>query len=197
MTAPEANLRAADSDRERAVQLLRRHHDAGRLDHDDLEERVQAAYRSRTYGDLNALFLDLPALPGPPAAPTTSPVLREVSAPVRLGGGSSFRVTGVVGVPVEDAARELVDELAHTVQSSSFVLVDTHPRRLVLAGRRVPYWSWPLALFTFPFGLLAFLARTEERVTIELEPTADGLTRFTAYGIAPRRLRKHLGILAR
>jgi Domain of unknown function (DUF1707) len=62
-------LRAGDSDRQRVAERLRRAHDEGRLDLDEFDERVTAAWAARTYGDLDALTTDLPPEPAvrPPA----------------------------------------------------------------------------------------------------------------------------------
>lgn len=57
------HLRISDQDREQAADAIRAHFAAGRLDSDELEERVQAAYAARTQGELDALTADLPALP--------------------------------------------------------------------------------------------------------------------------------------
>ena len=54
-------LRASDADRESIVALLRDHCAAGRLDVDELEQRIGAAYSARTHGELGALLGDLPA----------------------------------------------------------------------------------------------------------------------------------------
>jgi hypothetical protein len=53
-------LRASDSDREEIVTELRHHGAAGRLDVDELEQRVGAAYSARTNGELARLLEDLP-----------------------------------------------------------------------------------------------------------------------------------------
>jgi len=60
---PAAQLRASDADREQLADELRAHAVAGRLDTDELEERLQAAYAARTAGDLAAVRRDLPATP--------------------------------------------------------------------------------------------------------------------------------------
>src|SRR5215216_4300920 len=73
--APEAarrdpELRASDAERESTVTLLREHGAAGRLDVEELEQRVGAAYAARTYGELRALLGDLPdKVPTRPVAP--------------------------------------------------------------------------------------------------------------------------------
>jgi Domain of unknown function (DUF1707) len=54
-------IRASDEDRERLVSDLNEHAAAGRLDTDELEERLQAAYSARTTAELDALREDLPS----------------------------------------------------------------------------------------------------------------------------------------
>jgi Domain of unknown function (DUF1707) len=61
-----ATLRASDADREAVAERLRRAAVEGRLEHDELEQRLDAALRARTYGELDRLLVDLPA---PRAAP--------------------------------------------------------------------------------------------------------------------------------
>jgi Domain of unknown function (DUF1707) len=56
-------LRASDAERESIVTLLREHGAAGRLDVDELEQRIGAAYAARTHGELDALLSDLPSKP--------------------------------------------------------------------------------------------------------------------------------------
>ena len=61
---PDASeLRVSDEERESAVRDIREHFAAGRLDDDELAERVAAAYAARTAGELAAIRADLPQLP--------------------------------------------------------------------------------------------------------------------------------------
>ncbi|GGR78533.1 hypothetical protein GCM10010252_16520 [Streptomyces aureoverticillatus] len=62
-----AELRASDADRERVAEELREALAEGRLDMGEFDERLDAAYRARTYGDLAPLTRDLPSAvpPGP------------------------------------------------------------------------------------------------------------------------------------
>src|SRR5688572_28989837 len=63
-TAPrDPSLRASDAERESIVSQLREHGAAGRLDVEELEQRVETAYSARTHGELGALLRDLPAAP--------------------------------------------------------------------------------------------------------------------------------------
>ena len=59
--APDrADMRAADADRDRVAELLREHCASGRLTAEELEERLDVAYRARRLGELEALTADLP-----------------------------------------------------------------------------------------------------------------------------------------
>jgi Domain of unknown function (DUF1707) len=69
--ADPRQLRAADTDRDRAVELLRQAAAEGRITFDELDERISRAYAAKTFADLEALTSDLPG-PG-------------VSAPVPAG----------------------------------------------------------------------------------------------------------------
>jgi hypothetical protein len=60
---PAGSIRASDADRERLADELREHAVAGRLETDELEERLSAAYSARTTAELAALRHDLPATP--------------------------------------------------------------------------------------------------------------------------------------
>jgi Domain of unknown function (DUF1707) len=56
-------IRASDADREAVVATLREAYTAGRLLLDEFDERMAAAYASKTWGDLRELTVDLPTQP--------------------------------------------------------------------------------------------------------------------------------------
>lgn len=56
------HIRASDADRDRAAELLREHHAAGRLTVEEFNERLEAAFAAKTLGDIDALFTDLPSI---------------------------------------------------------------------------------------------------------------------------------------
>ncbi|MEU9377334.1 DUF1707 domain-containing protein [Streptomyces sp. NPDC048255] len=99
---PLPELRASDADRDRVVERLRDAVAEGRLDMEEFEERLDAAYRSRTYAELEPLTRDLPAVPGA-AAPVAgggglpSAAGPGTSWPARIGGaGSSSTAVAVM-----------------------------------------------------------------------------------------------------
>src|SRR5690606_19873432 len=95
---PDRATRASDADRERVVDLLRDAASDGRLDLDEFEERMTAAYRARTYGELDPLTKDLPDV-------TTATPKQELTLRAQ---GSSVRREGRWAVP-----RRLVVEAKH------------------------------------------------------------------------------------
>lgn len=56
-------LRASDAEREHAAEEIREHFAAGRLTPEELSQRLDAAYRAKTIGELMVLRGDLPPLP--------------------------------------------------------------------------------------------------------------------------------------
>jgi|SRR5579859_3487298 len=63
----EDRMRVSDADREAVTTRLRDHFAEGRLTHGELDERVSAALKAKTFGELRALTADLPGpAPVPP-----------------------------------------------------------------------------------------------------------------------------------
>jgi hypothetical protein len=66
-------VRASDAERDQAAEILRAGYAEGRLDRDELDERLAAAYAAKTRADLRELTSDLPGAvsaqvtPGRPA----------------------------------------------------------------------------------------------------------------------------------
>jgi hypothetical protein len=78
------DLRASDDERESVAEALRAHYTDGRLNREELEERISLAYRARSRGALSALLADLPLSPGRRVARRVYRFQREV-LPYHLG----------------------------------------------------------------------------------------------------------------
>jgi Domain of unknown function (DUF1707) len=61
--ATDDPIRASDADREVVVATLRDAFEVGRLTLEEFNERVSAAFASRSWGDLRKLTIDLPSQP--------------------------------------------------------------------------------------------------------------------------------------
>ncbi|UNO41837.1 DUF1707 domain-containing protein [Streptomyces sp. MST-110588] len=93
MTEELPELRASDTDRERVAEILREALAEGRLAMEEFDERLDAAYKARTFGELRPLTADLPqsgtgtgAALAPRAAGVAPATWRE-----RIGGDPSSR----------------------------------------------------------------------------------------------------------
>lgn len=92
---PRPPLRASDADRERTAELLREAAGEGRLDVDELDERLTAAYAGRTRSELERLVADVVADDDAHQRPVATPRGRM---PVRREGGPGTRnVVAVMG----------------------------------------------------------------------------------------------------
>lgn len=69
-------MRVSDAERHEIADQLGTHYAEGRLDENEFKERLDAAMRAKTYGDLAGLTGDLPTLapPPPPPAPARRPL---------------------------------------------------------------------------------------------------------------------------
>ncbi|MBX9362038.1 DUF1707 domain-containing protein [Streptomyces sp. WAC04114] len=84
------DLRASDADREQVAGILRDALAEGRLDMEEFEERLDATYKARTYGELAPITRDLPA------AGVTVPAVSLTKDPA-AGADWSGRITGGEG----------------------------------------------------------------------------------------------------
>jgi hypothetical protein len=91
-----ADLRVSDQQRDQAAHEIREHYAAGRLDADELDDRVQAVYRARTVQELASLRADLPNLPATRAQQKAELAERRGHLQRRLlqqtGGGAALFV---------------------------------------------------------------------------------------------------------
>jgi hypothetical protein len=99
-----SRLRISDSDRHQVAEVLREAAGEGRIDLDELDERLDATYSARTYADLVPITADLPvraasALPAQQAAATPSPVVPGKAEERHLAILSGVERKGVWVVP--------------------------------------------------------------------------------------------------
>jgi hypothetical protein len=127
-------LRVSDTERQAAVDRLRLAHDEGRLDLEEYDRRLAAAYASVTYGDLDRLFLDLPAAGAAPVAhrPVGAPAPRKAAALTVPAGGLIAR-------------QPLALKVLWTVYAS-VVAVNLMVWLLVSLGNQDAVYFWPMWL---------------------------------------------------
>lgn len=95
MTVTEPDqIRISDADRHQVAEVLRDAAGEGRLDLDELEERLEATYAAKVYADLVPILVDLPGTRLD--LPTGSaPVLRPAATPAR---GTAVRYDSSIAI---------------------------------------------------------------------------------------------------
>jgi hypothetical protein len=114
----DGNLRASDADRELAVSMLQQAAAEGRLDPDELDDRVQRALRARTYAELAQTVVDLPV----------------VGDRRRRGRGQDSGPAWVAGAP--SRRRTAGDWTVRTVRANPMLLLVVILALAMLAGGR-------------------------------------------------------------
>ncbi|MGZ4486748.1 MAG: DUF1707 SHOCT-like domain-containing protein [Nocardioides sp.] len=164
-------LRVSDAERHQVAEVLREAAGEGRLDLDELDARLEAAYAARTYADLVPLTVDLPAHRDQPhvvagaAGRATTPAGPRARGERHLAILSGMDRRGVWTVPerltvvalmgganldlrqATFAAPEVVITV-HAVMGGASILVDPHTR-VVLEGTGV------MGGYSGPSGLVA------------------------------------------
>ncbi|MFI7127702.1 DUF1707 domain-containing protein [Nonomuraea sp. NPDC050153] len=82
--ANSPEMRASDADRDRVAAILREHTAQGRITMEEFNERLEQLYKSRTYGELARLTVDLPDVDlrnRPATVPQSSPAKRAGTHP--------------------------------------------------------------------------------------------------------------------
>lgn len=151
-----ARLRISDTDRHQVAELLREAAGEGRLEMEELEERLEAAYAAKVYADLVPIVVDLPTsgleLPTaatptrrPGATPAASSAVRHDSSLAIMGGQSrkgvwqigpshtAFTLMGGVDIDLRQAVLSS-DEVvinANAVMGSVDILVNAHTKVVV------------------------------------------------------------------
>ena len=97
------DLRVSDADRDRAVTELSEHFQAGRITHEEFDERSGLALQAKTAGELTGLFSDLPATQ---AGPVATPGL--VAVPAVSGSRPPITVVRIIAAAAGIAALAIV-----------------------------------------------------------------------------------------
>jgi hypothetical protein len=178
------DLRASDADREAAVDALRRHAMAGRLDVEELDERTEKAYGAKMLSELAELQVDLPRLA---VRPHRQPEQRRrrPMVPGKLGFTSRWHSPADARITM----RELMTFVVPPMERWGYVLTQRWDGRLRFERETRPLWTILVAIFLFPFGLFALLYKDRERITIDLDEDENGTT-LVANGIAPLPVRR-------
>lgn len=122
-----SQLRISDAERHQVADLLRDAAGEGRIDLDELDERLEATYAARTYADLVPITSDLPAhaQPATPAVPPreTVPATTSYEHSVAVMGGCSRK--GAWLVPEKHQAFALMAGVDIDLREATFAAKET------------------------------------------------------------------------
>lgn len=99
----EVPQRIGDAERDAAVDALRAHHEAGRLDLAEFDERMSTALSARTTDQLGPLFRDLPPVDANPqalAVPGANTVAEPAATQTKPESTAGRKVVGVISALV-------------------------------------------------------------------------------------------------
>jgi hypothetical protein len=174
-------VRVSDGDREAAVEALREHFSAGRLDVDEFMERVERAYAARTVGELDEVERGLPA------SGHVAPVRRK---PWLLPGNQSFAVRIHLRKPPAEAIDDVLRDVFTRLTGVGYHLREEEPTKRIFTRSQRPTWTVVVAVLFFPFGLFALMYRERSEVVVSATQVEHGLTAVDVYGTAPLPVRR-------
>lgn len=127
-----ARLRISDADRHQVAEVLRQAAGEGRIDLHELDERLEATYQAKTYGDLVPITADLPvrtagALPGTPpltppavAPPAAGPMVPAAAYPTSISFMGDCTRRGVWRVPEQHTAFSMMGSVTLDLREALF-----------------------------------------------------------------------------
>ena len=130
-------LRISDNDRQRVAEVLRDAAGEGRIDLDELDERLEPAWGAKTYADLVPITADL-HLPAHP--PRRAPARRTPSGVPAVGHASSVAIMGetkrqgVWAVPEHHSAFALMGSVVIDLRQAQLSARETHINASTIMG---------------------------------------------------------------
>jgi hypothetical protein len=122
-----ARLRISDSDRHQVAEFLRKAAGEGRLEVEELEQRLEAAYAAKTYGELVPITADLPAYPAsapPLVAPSTAALATPYESSIAIM--STTNRTGLWQIGASHTAFVLMGGVKLDLREAQFTAPETH-----------------------------------------------------------------------
>lgn len=173
-------LRISDHDRHQVAEVLRQAAGEGRIDLDELDERLEATYNAKTYGELVPITADLPvrttgSLPAPP--PSVPPAVRPAGRPVvpattyensvSFMGECSRR--GVWRIPEQHTAFSMMGSVTLDLREAVFGAREVTINAVaIMAGIDVVVNPWTQVVVD-GIGIMGDFSQTKDKVPAELD----------------------------
>lgn len=167
-------MRISDDDRHRVAEVLREAAGEGRLDLEELDQRLEATYAAKTYGDLVPITADLPALPGSTPVAAQPAAVRRQALPATATYETSFSVMGDCTrrgqwlVPASHTAFSIMGSVALDLREATFAAPEvTINANAVMAGVTVVVDAQTQVIVE-GFGIMGDFSQAKDRVPAEL-----------------------------
>src|SRR6478752_6666968 len=166
-----SRLRISDEDRHKVAELLRVAAGEGRLDIDELEERLESAYAAKTYGDLVPLTADLPVATSAPApVPPTGPLLPAVRYDHSIAIMGSTSRTGVWEVGSSHTAIAVMGNVDIDLRSARFTSRETVIRAFAFWGAVNVYVNAHTRVVVDGVGIMGSFDQSRDKVDAQIGP---------------------------
>ena len=173
-----SQLRISDDDRHRVAEVLRRAAGEGRIDFDELDERLEATYTAKTYADLVPITVDLPA-----TNPTThprSPILRPpaamepaVSFSSSVAVMSETKRRGVWQVPEEHTAFSMMGSVTLDLREAQFDSAEVTISAFSIMGDVTVIVNAFTRVLVDGVAIMADFSESRPKVPAELTPSSQ------------------------
>ncbi|WP_110239503.1 DUF1707 SHOCT-like domain-containing protein [Nocardioides gilvus] len=179
-----SQLRISDQDRHKVADMLRDAAGEGRIDLEELDERLEAAYAAKVYADLVPLTMDLPNsnLPAPMIGP--GPVTRQAhagSAPAGMPLSSPASSVAVLSgvdrrgpwlVSQTHTAFSMMGEVTLDLRQASFAAAETVINANTVMGSIDIYVNAGTHVIVEGVGLMGSFEQGRDRVPPDYGPQA-------------------------
>ncbi|MCE7005882.1 DUF1707 domain-containing protein [Kibdelosporangium philippinense] len=153
------SIRISNEDRERVAQILHNAMAEGRIEMAELEERLDAVYAAKTFGDLEPVTRDLPVQ-------STSPVPQPVPSPMR---GSRIVPGATVG------PRNSVAVMSGVERKGEWVVPSQHQAIAVMGGVELNLTYARFEAAETVITCFAFMGGVEIYVPDDIHVVVDGV----------------------
>lgn len=179
MDGPDpARLRISDEDRHQVAEVLRQAAGEGRIDLEELDERLDATYKAKTYGELVPITADLPvrttgSLPAPPSVPQRLRPAGQPTVPtttydnsISFMGDCSRR--GVWRIPEQHTAFSMMGSVTLDLREAVFGAREVTINAVaVMAGIDVVVNPWTQVVVD-GIGVMGDFSQSKDKVPAEL-----------------------------
>jgi hypothetical protein len=169
-------LRISDADRHAVAEVLRKAAGEGRIDLEELDERLEATYGAKTYADLVPLTADLPVAGTPHAAPAPTSPRPPLPTPAGPSYTSSFAVMsetkrqGAWEVPAKHNAAAFMGSVVLDLREAHFTAQETVIEAYaIMAGVDIIVNAWTQVVVD-GVGIMGDFNETRPKVEAELGP---------------------------